>query len=70
MPLPSFFDLIYGHSSVMGITSTRFVLKILPVGVEIFSANIVYVQDPELPLSNRIGRFGMGMNQEPGGSRQ
>ena len=46
-----------------GITSTGFVLKILPAGVEIFSANIVYVKDPELSSSNRIGRFGMGMSQ-------
>ena len=38
-------------------------LKILPAGVEIFSANIVYVKDPELTSSNRIGRFGMGMSQ-------
>ena len=38
-------------------------LKILPAGVEIFSANIVHVKDPELPSSNRIGRFGVGMSQ-------
>ena len=38
-------------------------LKILPVGVEIFSANIVYVKAPELSSSNRISRFGMGMSQ-------
>ena len=38
-------------------------LKILPAGVEIFRANIVYVKTPELPSSNRIGRFGMGMSQ-------
>ena len=63
MPLPSSIDLIYGQSSVTGITSTGFVLKILPAGVEIFSANIVYVKAPELSSSNRIGRFGMGMSQ-------
>ena len=63
MPLPSSIDLIYGQSSLTGITSTGFVLKILPAGVEIFSANIVYVKDPELSSSNRIGRFGMGMSQ-------
>ena len=72
MPLPSSIDLIYGQSSVMGITSTGFVLKILPAGVEIFSANIVYVKDPELSSSNRIGRFGMGMSQntEEAGKRE
>ena len=55
-----------------GITSTGFVLKILPAGVEIFRANIVYVKDPELPSSNRIGRFGMGMSQntEEAGKRE
>ena len=46
-----------------GITSTGFVLKILPADVEIFRANIVYVKTPELPSSNRIGRFGVGMSQ-------
>ena len=63
MPLTSSIDLIYGQSSVTGITSTGFVLKILPAGVEIFSANIVYVKALELTSSNRIGRFGMGMSQ-------
>ena len=55
-----------------GITSTGFVLKILPAGVEIFSANIVYVKAPELSSSNRIGRFGMGMSQntEEAGKRE
>ena len=47
-------------------------LKILPADVEIFRANIVYVKDPELPSSNRIGRFGMGMSQntEEAGKRK
>ena len=72
MPLTSSIDLIYGQSSVTGITSTGFVLKILPAGVEIFSANIVYVKAPELSSSNRIGRFGMGMSQniEEAGNRE
>ena len=72
MPLPSSIDLIYGQSSVTGITSTGFVLKILPAGVEIFSANIVYVKNPELTSSNRIGRFGAGMSQniEEAGNRE
>ena len=47
-------------------------LKILPAGVEIFSANIVYVKATELSSSNRIGRFGMGMSQntEEAGKRE